>query len=70
MFYESTSLTIGQFLNIYRINKAIDLMNTTNNSLTDISLSVGLGDIQHFSKLFKNIIGVNPRKYKKMIFKN
>ncbi|WP_294168207.1 helix-turn-helix domain-containing protein [uncultured Clostridium sp.] len=70
LFYESTSLTIGQFLNIYRINKAIDLMNTTNNSLTDISLSVGLGDIQHFSKLFKNIIGVNPRKYKKMIFKN
>ena len=67
LFYEATNLTIVQFLNIYRINQAIDLMITTNNSLTDISLNVGLGDIQHFSKLFKNIIGINPSKYKKLI---
>lgn len=69
LFYESTNLTILQYLNIYRINQAIYLMTNTNNSLTDISLNVGLGDIQHFSKLFKNIIGVNPRKYRQLLIK-
>lgn len=69
LFYNETNLTVLQYLNIYRINKSIDLMMTTDKSLTDISLSVGLGDIQHFSKLFKNIIGINPRKYKQLLLK-
>lgn len=70
LFNEATNLTVLQYLNIYRINQAINLMITTDNSLTDISLNVGLGDVQHFSKLFKNIIGINPRKYKKLLIKN
>lgn len=69
LFNEATNLTVLQYLNIYRINQAIDLMTNTDNSLTDISLTVGLGDIQHFSKLFKNIIGINPRKYKQLLIK-
>ena len=67
LFYKETNLTVLQYLNIYRINKSIDLMMTTDKSLTDISLSVGLGDLQHFSRLFKNIIGISPSKYKKML---
>ncbi|MGG7213554.1 AraC family transcriptional regulator [Clostridium nigeriense] len=70
LFYEATNLTVLQYINIYRINKSIDLMATTDNSLTDISLSVGLGDIQHFSRLFKNIIGINPSKYKNMLIQH
>jgi AraC-like DNA-binding protein len=70
LFYKSTNLTVLQYINIYRINRSIDLMMTTTKSLTDISLSVGLGDIQHFSRLFKNIIGINPRKYKKLLLHN
>lgn len=67
LFYKETNLTVLQYLNIYRINKSIDLMMTTDKSLTDISLSVGLGDLQHFSRLFKNVIGISPSKYKKML---
>ena len=67
LFFKETNLTVLQYLNIYRINKSIDLMMTTDKSLTDISLSVGLGDLQHFSRLFKNIIGISPSKYKKML---
>lgn len=70
LFYKSTNLTVLQYLNIYRVNKSIDLMTTTNKSLTDISLNVGLGDIQHFSRLFKHIIGISPRKYKKLLLHN
>lgn len=45
-------------------------MLTTNQSLTDISLNVGLGDVQHFSKVFKNIIGISPRKYKQLLLES
>lgn len=70
LFYKETNLTVLQYLNIYRINKSIDLMMTTSKSLTDIALSVGLGDLQHFSRLFRNIIGISPSKYKKMLLHN
>lgn len=70
LFYEVTNLTIFQYLTLYRVNKAINLMLTTNESLTDISLNVGLGDVQHFSKVFKNIIGINPRKYKQLLLES
>lgn len=69
IFFETTNLTVLNYLNIYRVNQAINLMITTNDSLTDISLNVGLGTIQHFSKLFKNIIGITPGKYKQSLLK-
>ncbi|MEN8078459.1 AraC family transcriptional regulator [Clostridioides difficile] len=67
LFYESTNLTVAQYLTLYRINKSINLMFNTNQSLTEISLNVGLGDVQHFSRVFKNVIGINPRKYKQLL---
>ena len=70
IFLEASNQTIVQYLNVYRINKAIELMSDSKNSLTDIALSVGLTNSQHFSKLFKMIIGETPSTYRKMLYKN
>lgn len=67
IFFEQMNVTILTYINIYRINQAIDLMLNTNLTLTDISSQIGLKDSQHFSKLFHNIIGITPYKYKKLI---
>lgn len=67
IFFEKMNITISNYINVYRLNQAIDLMLHTNMSLTDISVQIGLKDSQHFSKLFHNIIGITPYKYKKMI---
>lgn len=67
LFHDATSLTVLQYINIYRINQSINLMMTTDDSLTEISFNVGFSDIQHFSKLFSSIIGISPRKYKKLL---
>lgn len=45
-------------------------MNDPNYSLTDIALAVGLNNSQHFSKLFKMIIGETPSAYRKMLNRN
>lgn len=70
IFYEETGITILGYLNIYRINQAIRLMENDKLALTDISELVGLNDIQHFSKLFRKIINLSPQKYRKLIGKN
>ena len=70
VFLEASNQTIVQYLNVYRINKAIEYMNDPNYSLTDIALAVGLNNSQHFSKLFKMIIGETPSAYRKMLNRN
>lgn len=66
VFYQHMNLTILNYINIYRINQAIDLMLNTNFTLTNIAAQVGLKDSQHFSKLFKNTIGLPPNQYRKL----
>lgn len=69
LFSQHMNLTLANYINIYRINQAIQLMSTTDMSLVDIALSIGLNDAQHFSKLFYKIINMTPGKYRKMIVK-
>lgn len=70
VFFEQMDMTILNYINTYRINCAIELMINTDLSLTDISDQIGLKDSQHFSKLFRNVIGITPNKYRKFIKKD
>lgn len=69
LFSQHMNLTLANYINIYRINQAIQLMSSTDMSLVDIALSIGLNDAQHFSRLFYKIINMPPGKYRKMIEK-
>lgn len=67
IFFQHMSLTILTYINMYRVNQAIELMRDTDLSLTEIAAQTGCKDSQHFSKLFKNIIGLPPNQYRKRI---
>ncbi|MEE0468918.1 MAG: AraC family transcriptional regulator, partial [Blautia sp.] len=69
IFSQYMNISLGNYINIYRINQAIHFMSTTNLNLTEIAGMIGLKDSQHFSKLFFNIIGVTPSQYRKFISK-
>lgn len=69
LFSRHMNLTLANYINIYRINQAIQLMSSTDIPLVDIALSIGLNDSQHFSRLFYKIINMTPGKYRKMIQK-
>ncbi len=51
------------FLNRYRINKAIMLMETSTEKMSTIAKSVGFSDYKYFNRCFKKYIGTVPTKY-------
>lgn len=69
VFFQHMNLTILNYINIYRVNQAIELMLDTDLTLTHIAVLIGLKDSQHFSKLFRSIIGLSPSRYRKLLLK-
>lgn len=56
-----------QYLRTLRVDWAKELLGTTDRSLTDIALTTGFGDSSHFSRTFKQIVGVSPREFRKAV---
>lgn len=63
MFKKQTGITIFEYLNRIRINKAKELLLTGTMKSSEIAAAVGYCDEYHFSKAFKKAAGVSPRKY-------
>ena len=63
IFKSATSMTVFEYLQKIRIEKACFLLNTTDQKVTDIVESVGFTDYRYFSKIFKNYTGLTPKKY-------
>lgn len=61
-----TKKPLHQYLLEYRISKAIDLFYNTNEPVYEIALKVGFKDPCHFSKLFKQKMGLSPSAYRKL----
>ena len=64
-FKKHTGLNFSEYLNKYRITKAIQLILNTDKNFTDIALSVGFNSSNHFYKTFKSETGMSPREYAK-----
>ncbi len=64
MVLEYTGKTIQQYLMGLRINRAMDLLQNTNRSISDIADEVGGYTIHCFSRIFKQKIGVSPSRFR------
>ena len=69
IFKSYMGVTLSNYINIYRINCSIELMQNTNLTLTEIALQVGFKDSQHYSKVFMNVINETPSQYRKTVSK-
>lgn len=69
IFLEHMDMTLLNYINTYRMNQAAHLIADTNMTMTEIAGKIGINDSQHFSKLFKNIIGSTPHEYRKILRK-
>jgi AraC-like DNA-binding protein len=56
-----------EYLNHYRIEKACELLVTTNMHIMDISFATGFDNFSYFIRKFKNITGYTPAAYRKTI---
>ncbi len=64
-FRRETGTTLTKFIQQTRIKEAVRLFNTTDLSVSDVSIMVGYQDFSYFSKLFSGEIGMSPREYKR-----
>lgn len=69
LFKEYMGVSLSSYMNIYRINRSIELMQNPKLSLTEIALQVGFKDSQRYSKVFMNVINSTPSHYRKNIIK-
>ena len=63
-FKKYLNQTLVQYVNDIKLNRAKNLLLTTDYSTTEICEIVGFNSISHFNHLFKHKYGISPRDYK------
>ena len=64
LFKQTIGQSPYQFLMTYRIEQAKRMLDKPNILMIDIALHCGFSDQAHFSRTFKKIEGVTPKKYR------
>jgi AraC-like DNA-binding protein len=63
------NLSFGEYIRKLRIEKAMELMQEDQYSLTEIAYLTGFSDQSHFTRIFKQHTGKSPSTYKKEVIK-
>jgi AraC family transcriptional regulator len=63
-FKQSTGLSPHRYLLAHRINRAKEMMQDQNRTLTEIALDCGFSGSSQLSVVFKRVTGVSPRIYR------
>lgn len=66
VFKKQMGVSINDYINKYRIEKAKKLLSSTNYKVIDIALMVGFENMPYFSSVFKKYEGITPGEYKKL----
>lgn len=62
-FKDETGYTFNDYLNRYRIQKAVDLLRENQYKIYEIAEMVGFSDYKYFIKVFKKYIGCSPARF-------
>ena len=63
-FHEYLNMTPSQYLNKKKIDKAIELLLSTELSILNIAFECGFNNIEYFDKIFKKTMGLTPLRYR------
>lgn len=64
---KSTGRSVGDWIDIVRIQRAKRLLSETRLSIIDIAAEIGLEDQSYFSRLFKKETGMTPSAFRKQM---
>ena len=64
-FKSQTGMTIRQYINKVRLEKAADMLRTSEYSISSVARGVGFEDTNYFIKLFKDTYSITPGEYRK-----
>ena len=65
LFKASYNMTVWDYININRVDAAINLLSTTSDSVINIALKCGYGSPANFNRIFKKITSTTPKDYRK-----
>ena len=66
LFKKTTDMNFLECLTTIRIEKAKELLISTDHTIADLCGMVGYADTKYFSKLFKKATGLSPSEYRKL----
>lgn len=69
-FKSATGFSFKEYVNYIRVQKASDMLRNTNESITLIAMACGFSDGNYFGDVFRRLIGLSPRKYRREIHKD
>lgn len=59
-FHNTIGISFSKYLNCVKVENAINMIQTTNNSFTEIALNCGFQTIRNFNRIFKEYTGFCP----------
>lgn len=66
-FKRIVGLTPMEYIHRVRISKAMEELQSTDKTISEIGVAVGLPNTSHFITLFKNQTGYTPKQYQKIV---
>jgi AraC-like DNA-binding protein len=60
-----TDLNITDFINSYKLKKSVEMIKTTDQSISEIAFKTGFNDPKYFSRIFKKFYGSSPSEFSK-----
>lgn len=70
LFQKNVGMTVQKYLTIFRISRANELLDITENSIESIAEDCGYNDPLVFSKVYKKMYGITPTQHRKFDRKN
>ena len=65
LFRTETGITLTEYINHYRIQKSLSMLKHTQMSIAQVSESVGFLDENYYARIFKKIMGITPKSFRK-----
>lgn len=67
IFKKETSKTFIEYLNNFRIQKAVEMLEHPDYKVYQIANSVGFNDVKYFNTVFRKIVGYKPTEFRAVI---
>nr|WP_315156622.1 AraC family transcriptional regulator [uncultured Flavobacterium sp.] len=61
--------SLGEYIRKLKVQKSLQLISEKSLDLTSIAFECGFSDQSHFTRCFKEINGINPSEYRKILFR-
>ena len=67
LFREQLGMTFSDYINRLRVERAQELLKDPHRSLAEIAVQVGFYDQSHFGKVFRQVSGYTPARFRKKV---